>query len=96
MQELEAFSHGITKVGSREVPWFPIDINDFDHIGKRLLSKIEKPLSFPQIIEERFKISVFLFFLLVTSRFRICIKSSIRASSLLAVFPAKYLSLIHL
>jgi len=39
MQELEAFSSGITKVGSREVPWFPIDINDFDHIGKRVLSE---------------------------------------------------------
>ena len=39
MKELEAFSKEITKVGSREVPWFPIDINDFDHIGKRTLSE---------------------------------------------------------
>ena len=32
-------SKGITKVGSKAVPWFPIDINDFDHIGKRILSE---------------------------------------------------------
>ena len=39
MAELESFSKSITKVGSKEVPWFPIDINDFDHIGKRTLSE---------------------------------------------------------
>ena len=32
-------SKGITRVGSKAVPWFPIDINDFDHIGKRILSE---------------------------------------------------------
>jgi len=26
-------------VGSKAVPWFPVDINDFDHIGKRILSE---------------------------------------------------------
>ena len=39
MTKLEAMSKGITKVGSKAVPWFPIDINDFDHIGKRVLSE---------------------------------------------------------
>lgn len=39
MDQLEAISKGITKVGSKSVPWFPIDINDFDHIGKRILSE---------------------------------------------------------
>jgi len=39
MEQLEAISKGITKVGSKAVPWFPIDINDFDHIGKRILSE---------------------------------------------------------
>lgn len=39
MEQLELISRGITKVGSKAVPWFPIDINDFDHIGKRVLSE---------------------------------------------------------
>ena len=39
MDQLEAMSKGITKVGSKAVPWFPLDINDFDHIGKRILSE---------------------------------------------------------
>jgi len=39
MDQLEKISRGITKVGSKAVPWFPIDINDFDHIGKRVLSE---------------------------------------------------------
>ena len=39
MERLEDMSKGITKVGSKAVPWFPIDINDFDHIGKRILSE---------------------------------------------------------
>lgn len=39
IDQLEAISKGITKVGSKSVPWFPIDINDFDHIGKRVLSE---------------------------------------------------------
>lgn len=39
MDQLEKISKGITKVGSKAVPWFPIDINDFDHIGKRVLSE---------------------------------------------------------
>jgi len=39
MEELEKISKGITKVGSKAVPWFPLDINDFDHIGKRILSE---------------------------------------------------------
>ena len=39
MEQLEYIAKGITKVGSKAVPWFPIDINDFDHIGKRVLSE---------------------------------------------------------
>ena len=39
MERLEDMAKGITKVGSKAVPWFPIDINDFDHIGKRILSE---------------------------------------------------------
>lgn len=39
MDKLNDMSLGITKVGSKSVPWFPIDINDFDHIGKRILSE---------------------------------------------------------
>lgn len=30
---------GITRLGSAAVPWFPTNINDFDHIGKRILSE---------------------------------------------------------
>jgi len=39
MQKLEGMSKGITKVGCKAVPWFPLDINDFDHIGKRVLKE---------------------------------------------------------
>lgn len=39
MEELEALAQGLTKVGSKAVPWFPVDINDFDNIGKRILSE---------------------------------------------------------
>lgn len=39
MDELEKISQGVTRVGSKAVPWFPVDINDFDHIGKRTLSE---------------------------------------------------------
>ena len=39
MSALEKMAHGLTKVGSTAVPWFPTDINDFDHIGKRTLGE---------------------------------------------------------
>ena len=39
MDGLDKIAKGITKVGSKSVPWFPNDINDFDHIGKRVLSE---------------------------------------------------------
>ena len=39
MDDMSSISRGITQVGSKAVPWFPIDINDFDHIGKRTLSE---------------------------------------------------------
>merc|ERR1719253_417145 len=39
MWRLTEISEGVTKVGSREVPWFPLHITDFDNIGKRVLSE---------------------------------------------------------
>jgi len=39
MWRLTQISEGVTKVGSREVPWFPLHITDFDNIGKRILSE---------------------------------------------------------
>ena len=36
---LQEISHGVTKVGSAEVPWFPVQLTDFDSIGKRILSE---------------------------------------------------------
>ena len=36
---LQEISEGVTKVGSAEVPWFPLHISDFDNIGKRILSE---------------------------------------------------------
>ena len=39
MHELEGIAKGVTQVGSTEVPWFPNNINDFNHIGKRILSE---------------------------------------------------------
>lgn len=32
-------SEKVTEVGTVEVPWFPTRIEDFDHIGKRILSE---------------------------------------------------------
>ena len=29
----------MTQVGSKEVPWFPTSISDFNHIGKRILGE---------------------------------------------------------
>ena len=39
MWRLQENAHGLTKVGSAEVPWFPLHIADFDNIGKRILSE---------------------------------------------------------
>ena len=32
-------AENVTKVGTPEVPWFPTRIEDFDHIGKRVLGE---------------------------------------------------------
>lgn len=37
MAELEEKANKITILSTPEVPWFPISIYDFDHIGKRIL-----------------------------------------------------------
>lgn len=39
IDELRKNAVGITEVGSHEVPWFPTRIEDFDFIGKRVLSE---------------------------------------------------------
>lgn len=38
IEELKTMQAKITIVGTPEVPWFPTQIEDFDHIGKRVLS----------------------------------------------------------
>ena len=37
--ELQKFSNKIELIGSEIVPWFPTQIEDFDQIGKRILSE---------------------------------------------------------
>lgn len=39
--ELRAISGKVTIIGSREVPWFPTHIEDFNHIGKTCLGPNE-------------------------------------------------------
>ena len=39
MWRLSEQSAGVTKLGSAEVPWFPLHISEFDNIGKRILSE---------------------------------------------------------
>ena len=31
-------AESVTQVGTPTVPWFPTDLSDFDHIGKRILT----------------------------------------------------------
>ena len=38
MNELKKISSKVTVVGTPEVPWFPTHLEDFDHIGRRILS----------------------------------------------------------
>jgi hypothetical protein len=38
INELKKMSAKVTIVETPEVPWFPIQIDDFDHIGRRLLA----------------------------------------------------------
>lgn len=37
--ELNLVADKVTEVGSVEVPWFPTRIEDFDHIGKKVLDE---------------------------------------------------------
>lgn len=39
LRELRQLSVSMTEVGTPEVPWFPTKIEDFDHIGKRILGE---------------------------------------------------------
>ena len=39
INELKKICDKVTIIGSREVPWFPTHIEDFDFIGKRVLSE---------------------------------------------------------
>jgi hypothetical protein len=39
LNELSLIADRVTEVGTPEVPWFPTRIEDFDHIGKRVLSE---------------------------------------------------------
>lgn len=38
MYELAKHSESITELGVAKAPWFPTQIEDFDYIGKRILS----------------------------------------------------------
>lgn len=38
IEELKRMQAKVTIVGTPEVPWFPTQIEDFDHIGKRTLT----------------------------------------------------------
>ena len=39
VRELNIIADKVTEVGTPEVPWFPTRIEDFDHIGKRILGE---------------------------------------------------------
>ena len=39
LDELKLISERVTEVGTPEVPWFPTRIEDFNFIGKRVLSE---------------------------------------------------------
>lgn len=39
IRELNLIADLVTEVGTPEVPWFPTRIEDFDHIGKRILGE---------------------------------------------------------
>ena len=39
ISQLKLIADDVTEVGSVEVPWFPTRIEDFDHIGKKILSE---------------------------------------------------------
>lgn len=41
MNELKSICLNVTAVGGPEVPWFPTQLEDFDHIGKKCLSEGE-------------------------------------------------------
>jgi len=39
LAELRLICNTVTEVGSPEVPWFPTQIEDFDHIGNTILGE---------------------------------------------------------
>jgi len=39
MRQLRNLGVSLTEIGTAEVPWFPTKIQDFDHIGKRILGE---------------------------------------------------------
>lgn len=41
VRELNLIAEKVTEVGTPEVPWFPTRIEDFDHIGKKILAEGE-------------------------------------------------------
>ena len=41
LRELRRLSKSVTTVGGPEVPWFPTQVEDFVHIGKKILSEGE-------------------------------------------------------
>lgn len=38
IQDLKGMTAKVTVIGTPNVPWFPTQVSDFDHIGKRVLS----------------------------------------------------------
>ena len=56
ISELNIIADKVTEVGSVEVPWFPTRIEDFDHIGKKVLGEEEiGELDHPQFRDPVYK-----------------------------------------
>jgi hypothetical protein len=39
IEEIKLLAEKVTIVGTPEVPWFPTQIEDFDHVGRIILSE---------------------------------------------------------
>lgn len=39
MYDLAKIAEDLTELGGAEAPWFPLHLEDFNHIGKRILSE---------------------------------------------------------
>ena len=56
IQELNFVADKVTEVGTVEVPWFPTRIEDFDHIGKKVLDEGDiGELDHPQFRDPEYK-----------------------------------------